>query len=125
LREKVSDFEKLGAHLLVVDARESWSAIHFLKGVELESGEIGYPLLMVPALTASASYGVATQMKIHVELSNHPATFIIDREGVSRGQRPHELLRPPVKVPQTPRQVTPVRVRDNPCRSPERTSRLS
>ena len=87
MRDKISDFEKAGAQLLVVDPHESWSAKHFLKDVGLESGDIGYPLLIDPALTVSATYGVAMQMKIHVELSNRPATFIIDREGVIRYER--------------------------------------
>jgi peroxiredoxin len=87
LRDKISDFEKAGAQLLVVDPHESWAAKHFLKDVGLESGDIGYPLLMDPALTVSATYGVAMQMKIHVEWSNRPATFLIDREGVIRYER--------------------------------------
>lgn len=53
----------------------------------LESGDIGYPLLTDPALTVSATYGVAMQMKIHVELSNRPAMFLIDRDGVIRYER--------------------------------------
>jgi peroxiredoxin len=87
LRDKISDFEKAGAQLLVVDPHESWAAKHFLKDVGLESGDIGYPLLMDPALTVSATYGLAMQMKIHVEWSNRPATFLIDREGVIRYER--------------------------------------
>lgn len=87
MRDKISDFEKAGAQLLVVDPHESWAAKHFLKDVGLESGDIGYPLLMDPALTVSATYGVAMQMKIHVEWSNRPATFLIDREGVIRYER--------------------------------------
>ena len=70
-----------------MDPHESWSAKHFLKDVGLESGDIGYPLLMDPALTVSATYGVAMQMKVHVELSNRPATFLIDRDGAIRYER--------------------------------------
>lgn len=87
MRDKVSEFEKAGAQLLVVDPHESWSAKHFLKDVGLESGDVGYPLLMDPALTVSATYGVAMQMKIHTEFSNRPTTFVIDREGVIRYER--------------------------------------
>ena len=87
MRDKITDFEKAGAQLLIVDPHESWSAKHFLKDVGLESGDVGYPLLTDPALTVSATYGVSMQMKIHVELSNRPATFIIDREGVIRYER--------------------------------------
>jgi peroxiredoxin len=43
-----------------------------------------YPLLLDPSLTVSATYGVAFQMRIHTELSNRPATFIIDRDGILR-----------------------------------------
>lgn len=35
----------------------------------------------------SAMYGVAFQMRIHTEISNRPATFIIDRDGVIRYER--------------------------------------
>jgi peroxiredoxin len=53
----------------------------------LETGDVGYPLLLDPAFTVSATYGVAFQMRIHTELSNRPATFLIDRQGVLRYQR--------------------------------------
>jgi peroxiredoxin len=32
-------------------------------------------------------YGVAMQMRIHTELSNRPATFLVDRQGVIRYER--------------------------------------
>ena len=38
-------------------------------------------------MTVSATYGVAFQMRIHTELSNRPATFIIDRQGIIRYAR--------------------------------------
>ena len=41
-------------------------------------------MLMDPSLTVSADYGVAFQMRIHTELSNRPATFVIDKEGIVR-----------------------------------------
>lgn len=41
-------------------------------------------MLMDPSLTVSATYGVAFQMRIHTEVSNRPATFIIDRQGILR-----------------------------------------
>lgn len=73
--------------MLVVDPHESWSAKHFLKDVGLDAGEVGYPLLLDPTHTVSATYGVAMQMRVHTELSNRPATFIIDREGRIRYAR--------------------------------------
>jgi peroxiredoxin len=87
LRDQVAEFDKAGAQLLVVDPHEAWSAKRFLKDVGLQSGDVGYPLLLDPAQTVSAAYGVAMQMRIHTELSNRPAAFVIDREGIIRYQR--------------------------------------
>jgi len=70
--------------VLAVDPHESWSAKHLLREVGLSEGDVGYPLLADPSLTTSAAYGVAFQMRIHTELSNRPATFIIDRDGLLR-----------------------------------------
>ncbi|MCI0359328.1 MAG: peroxiredoxin family protein [Planctomycetaceae bacterium] len=78
------DIQKAGAQLLVVDPHESWPAKHFLKEVGLETGEVGYPLVLDPTHVTSATYGVAFQMRIHTELSNRPATFIVDRHGTLR-----------------------------------------
>ena len=39
-------------------------------------------MLMDPSLTVSATYGVPFQMRVHTELSNRPATFIIDKAGM-------------------------------------------
>jgi peroxiredoxin len=87
LRNRLGDLQKAGAQLLVVDAHEAWPAKHFLKDIGLESGEIGYPLLLDAAHLVSATYGVAFQNRIHTELSNRSATFIIDRDGVIRYAR--------------------------------------
>lgn len=87
MRDKVGDFTEANAQLLIVDPHESWSAKRFLKDVGLESGDVGYPLLLDPTLTVSATYGVAMQMRIHTELSNRPAAFVIDRNGVIRYER--------------------------------------
>jgi peroxiredoxin len=73
--------------LLVVDPHESWPAKHFQKEVGLETGEVGYPLALDPTHVVSATYGVAFQMRIHTELSNRPATFIVDRNGTLRFAR--------------------------------------
>jgi len=87
LRERISDLEKASAQLVAIDPHESWSAKHFLKEVGLQDDDVQFPLLADPAQTVSATYGVAFQMRIHVEVSNRPATFIVDRDGVLRYQR--------------------------------------
>ncbi len=84
LRDRLPDIQTAGAQLLVVDPHESWPAKHFLKEVGRETGEIGYPLVLDPTHIVSATYGVAFQMRIHTELSNRPATFVVDRLGVIR-----------------------------------------
>lgn len=73
--------------MLVVDPHESWSAKHFLKEVGLATDDVNYPLLLDPAHVVSATFGVAFQMRIHTEISNRPATFVIDREGIIRYER--------------------------------------
>lgn len=87
MRDRIEEIQAAGAQLLVVDPHESWSATHFLKDVGLEAGEVGYPLLLDPTHTVSATYGVAMQMRVHTELSSRPATFIIDVEGLIRYAR--------------------------------------
>ncbi|MCH8044743.1 MAG: redoxin domain-containing protein [Planctomycetes bacterium] len=75
------------AQVLAIDPHESWSAKYLLKDSGLETADVNFPLLMDPSLTVSATYGVAFQMRIHTELSNRPATFIIDKQGVIRYAR--------------------------------------
>jgi len=70
------------AVLLAVDPHEVWSAKYLLKETGLTTDDLSFPLLMDPTLTTSAEYGVVTQMRIHTEWSNRPATFVIDREGI-------------------------------------------
>lgn len=70
--------------MLAVDPHEIWSAKFLLKETGLNTDDLQFPLLMDPSLTVSATYGVACQMRIHTEISNRPATFIIDSEGVVR-----------------------------------------
>ena len=53
-----------------------------MKDTGLEVSDINYPLLIDPSLTVSATYGVAFGMRVHVEVSNRPATFIVDKDGV-------------------------------------------
>ncbi len=87
MRDKLEAFAEAEAQLLVVDPHEDWSAKRFLKDVGLESGDVGYPLLLDPSLTVSATYGVAMQMRVHTELSNRPAAFVIDKQGILRYER--------------------------------------
>lgn len=87
MRDRISDFEELDAQVLVVDPHDAVPAKHFLKDVGMEAKDVGYPLLLDPAHIVSAMYGVAFQMRIHTEISNRPATFIIDKEGVIRYAR--------------------------------------
>jgi peroxiredoxin len=84
LREKLAAIRGEKAQLLAVDPHEVWSARFLLKETGLTTDNLQYPLLMDPALTVSATYGVAFQMRIHTEWSNRPATFVIDKEGVIR-----------------------------------------
>ena len=53
-----------------------------MKNTGLETSDINYPLLIDPSLTVSATYGVAFGMRVHVEVSNRPATFIVDKNGL-------------------------------------------
>ena len=87
MREKLTAIEGEGAQLLAVDPHEVWSAKFLLKETGLSTDDLQFPLLMDPDQTVSATYGVAFQMRIHTELSNRPATFIIDRNGVIRYAR--------------------------------------
>lgn len=87
MRDRIKDIQASDGQILVVDPHEAWPARHFLRDVGLDTGDVGYPLLLDPSLTVSATYGVAMQMRIHTELSNRPATFVVDREGVIRYER--------------------------------------
>ena len=87
MRGRLADLEKLGAQLIAVDPHEAYSGRHFLKEVGLATDDLHYPLLLDPACIVSATYGVPFQMRIHTELSNRPATFVIDIDGVIRYAR--------------------------------------
>ena len=84
LRSEIKSVEELEAVVLAVDPHESWAATALLKEVGLDTDDVNFPLLLDPSLTVSAKYGVSFQMNIHVEVSNRPATFIIDKQGVLR-----------------------------------------
>ncbi len=87
MRDRLSEIRDHGAELIAVDPHEVWAARALLKETGLTTDDLHYPLVLDPALTVSAAYGVAFQMRIHVEVSNRPATFVIDREGVVRYER--------------------------------------
>lgn len=87
MRDQLNELTNLNAEVLAVDPHEIWSAKYLLKESGLSTDDLNYPMLTDPSLTVSATYGVAFQMRIHVELSNRPATFIIDQAGVLRYER--------------------------------------
>ena len=87
LRASLEQLNETGAKVFAIDPHESWSAKYLLKDAGASTDELFFPLLMDPSQTISATYGVAFQMRIHVERSNRPATFIIDKEGVVRYAR--------------------------------------
>lgn len=87
MREKLEQFQHLDAQLLAVDPHEVWAGRFLLKETGLKTEDISYPLLLDPSLTVSATYGVAFQMRIHTELSNRPATFLIDKQGTLRSAK--------------------------------------
>lgn len=82
LLNSLKEIEDTGAKVLAIDPHEAWSAKYLLKDAGVSTDELHFPTLMDPSLTVSATYGVAFQMRIHVERSNRPATFIIDDEGI-------------------------------------------
>ncbi len=84
MRDKLESLADLNAVLLAVDPHEVYSAKYLLKETGFRTDDLQYPLLMDPAQTVSATYGVAFQMRIHTEVSNRPATFVIDQTGVMR-----------------------------------------
>ena len=84
MRDKLESLTDLKAGLLAVDPHEVYSAKYLLKETGFRTDDLQFPLLMDPAQIVSATYGVAFQMRIHTEVSNRPATFIIDNAGVLR-----------------------------------------
>ena len=84
MRDQKDAFEKQGTQLIGIDPHESWSVKSLLKRSGFSTDDLEFPLLTDPAQIVSATYGVAFQMRIHTELANRPATFIIDKAGVLR-----------------------------------------
>jgi len=87
LREKLATFKQQKAELLAIDPHEVWSAKFLLRETGLATDDLQFPLLLDPSQTVSATYGVAFQMRVHVEVSNRPATFLIDKAGILRYAR--------------------------------------
>lgn len=82
LHNALKDIKGSGAQILAIDPHESWSAKALLKKAGASTDDLHFPLLMDPSLTVSATYGVPFQMRVHVERSNRPAMFIINKAGV-------------------------------------------
>jgi len=76
-----------GVPVFAIDPHEEWAAKALLKDAGQTTDDLKVPLLLDPGLTVTASYGVAFQMRIHVEESTRPTTFIVDKEGVLRYER--------------------------------------
>ena len=82
MRKALQDFDNTNAQILAIDPHESWAAKALLKDAGATTDDLSFPVLMDPSVTVSSTYGVSFQMRIHTELSNRPATFIIDKAGV-------------------------------------------
>lgn len=87
MRDELESLNDLNAELIAIDPHEAFSAKALLRETGFETDSVKFPLLMDGGLTVSAAYGVAFQMRIHVEVSNRPATFIIDRNGILRYEK--------------------------------------
>lgn len=95
--------------MVAIDPHEHWSARHFLDEAGLKEEHVDFPLLLDPAQVVSAIYGVAFQMRIHTEISNRPATFIIDRDGVIRYARRGRAFADRPRVDEILRQLNELR----------------
>ena len=91
MRNSLKSLNEINAQVLAIDPHESWSAKYLLEDAGASTDDLSFPLLMDPSLTASLAYGVAFQMRIHTELSNRPATFVIDKEGIIRYAKRAEM----------------------------------
>jgi len=104
----MKDFERRDAQVLVVQPHEGYRIRYMLRYAQMkdrkdyrprpidqrldniswliEPGGFHWPILSDAASTAAATYGVAFQFRFD-ELSNRPATFVIDRGGLIRYER--------------------------------------
>jgi len=81
LRDQLKNIMGSGAAVIAIDPHESFAAKSLYRDAGYAGADLQYPLLLDPTQTVSAMYGVAFQMRIHTEISNRPATFIIDKQG--------------------------------------------
>ena len=81
-RDQRQNIAGSGAAVIAIDPHESDAAKSLLKDADFADADLQYPLLLDPTQTVSAMYGVAFQMRIHTEISNRPATFVIDKQGI-------------------------------------------
>src|SRR5437870_6519299 len=101
----MKEFEKRDAQVLVVQPHEAYRIRYMLQYARMkdrkdyrprpidrrldniawliESGGFHWPILLDSTSTVAATYGVAFQFRFD-ELSNRPATFVIDRGGLIR-----------------------------------------
>ena len=92
LRNSLQALNEVNAQVLAIDPHESWSAEYLLKDAGASTDDMHFPVLMDPSLTVSMAYGAAFQMRIHVERSNRPATFVIDKQGIVRYEKRGEMF---------------------------------
>jgi peroxiredoxin len=76
-----------GVPVFAIDPHEEWAARSLLKEAGQTTDDLHVPLLLDASLTVTAEYGVPFQMRIHVEESTRPTTFLIDKAGVLRFER--------------------------------------
>jgi peroxiredoxin len=82
LKHKLDEFESLGAKVLIVEANDPYRVSATISEA-MSKKESRLPVLLDPAHTVAATYGVAMQMN-HIEWLNRPSTFLIDRQGILR-----------------------------------------
>src|SRR5262249_37102615 len=104
----MKEFERRDSQVLVVQPHDAYRIRYMLRYAQLKDGKdyrprpidrrldniswliepggFPWPILLDPASTAAATYGVAFQFRFD-ELSNRPATFVIDRGGLIRYER--------------------------------------
>ena len=84
LRHTSRRFEEVGAQVFLIQANESSRILDSFKASSIEPEALGVPVLADAASCVSATYGVAYQMSVHVELRDRPGAFIVDRDGILR-----------------------------------------
>jgi mycoredoxin-dependent peroxiredoxin len=80
---RTEEFEAINTQVLVVEANDAYRVSATARVANVPTQNTRLRLLLDPAHTAAATYGVAMQMN-HIEWLNRPATFVIDRAGIIR-----------------------------------------